>query len=345
MAESKRFYWLKLKDDFFEQKETKKLRSIAGGDTYTCIYLKMLLRSLKSGGVMCYEGFEDTFAEEIALDIDEGPDDVTVVLQFLEKYHLVEYSESGSELKLTATENMTISEGMSAERMRRMRKKEDAPKIETSQCDAHVTERDENVRTENHIVQKSGEEIEKEIEIDKEIDKEIERDRDARGRESGTSDDVCETKSHEKTFADVIPDDLPNASKRAELKQVINAWNDLVPYGIQPVKSIKSSSKRYKSLNARLNEYALRDMLDAINNIKNSRFLRGQNSRGWTITFDWFVLPSNFIKVLEGNYNDKLADTAMSGAYVAGNNATRDAPHIIGGVNYSGLNQFLQGGS
>lgn len=44
----KRYYWLKLPDDFFRQKPIKKLRRIAGGDTYTIIYLKMLLVSLKN---------------------------------------------------------------------------------------------------------------------------------------------------------------------------------------------------------------------------------------------------------------------------------------------------------
>ena len=40
---AKRYYWLKLPDGFFRQKAIKKLRKIAGGDTYTIIYLKMLL--------------------------------------------------------------------------------------------------------------------------------------------------------------------------------------------------------------------------------------------------------------------------------------------------------------
>lgn len=37
---AKRYYWLKLPDGFFRQKAIKKLRKIAGGDTYTIIYLK-----------------------------------------------------------------------------------------------------------------------------------------------------------------------------------------------------------------------------------------------------------------------------------------------------------------
>ena len=47
---AKRYYWLKLPDGFFRQKAIKKLRKIAGGDTYTIIYLKMLLVAMKQDG-------------------------------------------------------------------------------------------------------------------------------------------------------------------------------------------------------------------------------------------------------------------------------------------------------
>ncbi len=46
-------------------------------------------------------------------------------------------------------------------------------------------------------------------------------------------------------------------------------------------------------------------MIEAINNIYNSPWLLGKNNRGWVVTFDWFVRPNNFVKVLEGNYLDK----------------------------------------
>ena len=55
----KRYYWLKLPDDFFRQKPIKKLRKIAGGDTYTIIYLKMLLIAMKQDGRLYFEGVED----------------------------------------------------------------------------------------------------------------------------------------------------------------------------------------------------------------------------------------------------------------------------------------------
>jgi hypothetical protein len=66
---------------------------------------------------------------------------------------------------------------------------------------------------------------------------------------------------------------------------------------------ITGGSKRYKCLRARLREYGKDAVLEAIENIKTSDFLQGKVKNDWIITFDWFVKPSNFPKVLEGNYN------------------------------------------
>lgn len=88
------------------------------------------------------------------------------------------------------------------------------------------------------------------------------------------------------------------------LRRVISEWNSLQNYGIKAVSRINSGSKRYSSLCARIQEYSVEDVLTAIEKIKNSDFLQGKNKNGWTITFDWFVLPSNFPKVLEGQYDN-----------------------------------------
>ena len=60
---SKKYYWFKLKEDFFRQKEIKKLRKIAGGDTYTIIYLKMQLLSLQNAGILKYSAIEDNIPQ------------------------------------------------------------------------------------------------------------------------------------------------------------------------------------------------------------------------------------------------------------------------------------------
>lgn len=82
MAE-KKYYWLKMTDQFFEDKAIKKLRKIAGGDTYTIIYLKMLLTAIKQGNKMYFEGIEDDFMEELALELDEDTDNVKVTVTLM----------------------------------------------------------------------------------------------------------------------------------------------------------------------------------------------------------------------------------------------------------------------
>ena len=60
---SKRYYWLKLKDDFFSSIKIKKLRKTEDGNLLTIIYLKMQLLSVKNGGTLSFEGVESSFEE------------------------------------------------------------------------------------------------------------------------------------------------------------------------------------------------------------------------------------------------------------------------------------------
>lgn len=120
MADSKRYYWLKLPDDFFGSKRIKKLRNIAGGDTYTIIYLKMQLMAMKNGGMLEYTGLEPSFAEELALDLDEKPENVSVTVNFLLSCGLLETNDNKEFFVPYAVLN-TGSEGASAKRVREYR--------------------------------------------------------------------------------------------------------------------------------------------------------------------------------------------------------------------------------
>ena len=92
-----------------------------------------------------------------------------------------------------------------------------------------------------------------------------------------------------------------------DVRRVVDKWNELEKYGIASIKKLSSSSNRYRMLNARIKQFSLDDVLTAIENIKDSSFLQGKSDsrRPWVITFDWFVKPNNFPKVLEGQYSDK----------------------------------------
>ena len=78
------------------------------------------------------------------------------------------------------------------------------------------------------------------------------------------------------------------------------------------LKSITVMTKKRKGhVNARYKEHGLEAIYKAIDNVSKSSFLRGQNKRGWTATFDWVFLPNNFVKVLEGNYMPKDAPSSI----------------------------------
>lgn len=94
-------------------------------------------------------------------------------------------------------------------------------------------------------------------------------------------------------------------SNSGDLDVVISTWNALSGYGVPPVKKLVSTTNRAKMLRARIREYGTDDVIKAIENIRHSDFLTGKADKYFMISFDWFVKPNNFPKVLEGKYNDK----------------------------------------
>ena len=122
---AKKFYWLKLKDDFFRSKKIKKMRKSENGDLYTIIYLKLQLLSLKQDGSLVFEHIEETFYEELSLEIDEDAEYIEETILFLEKNKLIERTEEDKILMLETIENIG-SEGSSAERVRKHREKKKA---------------------------------------------------------------------------------------------------------------------------------------------------------------------------------------------------------------------------
>lgn len=191
---AKRYYWLKLPKDFFEDKAIKRLRQIAGGDTYTIIYLKMLLKSMEDDGKLFYEGIEDTICDEIALDINESADDVQVTISYLEKKGLLVVTDS--EVELTRLTEMVGSESAVTERVRKHR---EAQKL--LQCNASVLQ---------------GNTIETKCNTEKEIEKEKSR------------EDTEIDKKKKKKSAKADLDGMINSfTENEELKEALKAFLDM----------------------------------------------------------------------------------------------------------------------
>jgi predicted phage replisome organizer len=164
LSEDKKYYWLKMEGNFFNQKEIRKLRRIAGGDTYVIIYLKMSLLSLKDDGKLYYEGVEDSFAEELAYELQESIENVEMTISYLQTHKMLE-THNTDELYMNRIPEMTGKETDSARRKRQQRLRDNNKPL---QLESDI------VPLDCDIVQKSH--TEKEIETKQEVEIDLDKD-------------------------------------------------------------------------------------------------------------------------------------------------------------------------
>lgn len=101
---------------------------------------------------------------------------------------------------------------------------------------------------------------------------------------------------------------------------LIDYWNEHAAVKGYP-RLISIAGNRLKAVRARIKEYGKEQFMHAIDKAAASDFLRGQNKNNFMLTFDWLTKPSNFPKVLEGNYDNKSQDNGT------GNNVSGLSQH------------------
>lgn len=82
-------------------------------------------------------------------------------------------------------------------------------------------------------------------------------------------------------------------------QQIADMYNDTC---VSFPRLTKLSEKRKKAINARLRTYTVDDFKKLFEMAESSNFLKGQNNRNWSATFDWLISDGNMAKVLDGNY-------------------------------------------
>ena len=281
MATGKRYYWIKLKESFMTSDAVDFLMGQPEGANYVVLYQMLCLKTINTGGRL------ERHIGEIIIPYDEEKiqrdtkwfsiDTVRIALNLYKALGLVYVDRDGA-LCLTNHENLVGSETDYAEKNRRIRAQQQSLPTGHNVSSNVSSDVYSNVSTDIDIENRDrygDKEIEKDI--DKSLDKEIEKD-----DLTNPVGFVCRTK---------------------DVRQIIEAWNSL---GLHQLTRVTGESKRGGMLRARVNEYGTEAVLAAIEKVRKSDFLKGQNKDGWTITFDWFVKPNNFPKVLEGNYDNKV---------------------------------------
>lgn len=169
---NKRYYWLKLNEDFFEDDTISWIEEQENGKDYVLFYLKLVLKSLADDGMLVRYVGEKLIPYDVkALSRLTGTstDTVIIAMKLFLEIGLISQMDSG-EIYMNQIDEMIGTETDSARRMRRKRildKKKQDSLPSPSQCDNNVQKCDEDV-------QESDTEIEKELELELEIDKERE---------------------------------------------------------------------------------------------------------------------------------------------------------------------------
>ena len=87
-------------------------------------------------------------------------------------------------------------------------------------------------------------------------------------------------------------------------ENVMRFWNHTMISPVAIPTIAKMTPKRKSMVNARVKEFGINAVYQAISKASESSFLNGGGSKGFLADFDWVFRPNNFPKVLEGNYDD-----------------------------------------
>lgn len=89
---------------------------------------------------------------------------------------------------------------------------------------------------------------------------------------------------------------------RIDYQLIADMYNDTC---VSFPRLLKLSDTRKRAIKARLKQYTIEDFRKLFEMAECSSFLKGQNARDWSASFDWLIKDSNMAKVLDGNYADR----------------------------------------
>lgn len=155
MADNKKYYYIRLKESFFDSDEIKMLESIPNdGYKFSNILLKMYLKSLKYDGRLMFKDGIPFSAEMLSVVTGHSLGDIHQAIKLFKKFGLIEVFDSG-EIYMLDIQTMIGKSSTEADRIKAYRKKIENKKVSNVQM---YDERTPEI------------ELEKELEIDKEID-------------------------------------------------------------------------------------------------------------------------------------------------------------------------------
>ena len=96
------------------------------------------------------------------------------------------------------------------------------------------------------------------------------------------------------------PGSAPPPSPRIDYSAIMRDFNARFA-GVLPAVTVMTE-KRKAAVKARIGEHGMDSIAKVFDNIATSGFLKGHNDCNWKADFDWVFRPTNYVKILEGNY-------------------------------------------
>lgn len=219
---NKKYYWLKLKEDFFEEDTIEWLEEQENGIYYSNFYLKLCVRALRGNGILIRKVGDILIPYDVK-KLSEitrvKVDTVIVAMELFKKIGLVKILENG-EIYLTQLENMVGSETSKAQLMRNKRARDKKNEInegnnvtkelpdtehELPKC---YTEKDKEIEKDK----------EKETEVDKDLEKNYRKHKDIKNKEKKVCGGVSVNKSKMSLEEKCIDENINNASNTTDSK-------------------------------------------------------------------------------------------------------------------------------
>ncbi|WP_407483456.1 hypothetical protein [Elizabethkingia anophelis] len=133
----------------------------------------------------------------------------------------------------------------------------------------------------------------------------------------GESDDLSFPEEEIEVEKPVIhPDEEKEKSCAKKEKEIIEYFHKQCST-LPKVQLVNDTRK--KAIKARIKDVGIEKVMEVIRMTSESSFLIGQNDRNWSADFDWIMKPTNFTKILEGNYRNRTNGHNQTTSTGAGN--------------------------
>lgn len=142
MAESKKYYWLKLKRDFFKRHDIRIIEEMPNGKDYILFYLKLLLESIDHEGNLRFSETIPYNEQMLSVVTNTNIDIVRSAMKIFVELKMMDILEDQT-IYMAEVEKLIGSEGWSAERVRKHREKKNL-----LQCNTTVTSCNEEIEKE-----------------------------------------------------------------------------------------------------------------------------------------------------------------------------------------------------